>query len=68
MTQQENMRKEKCQWTIVAPKGSKINITFTSLKMLQKRYTSYLSSTMQSMAANIKRNNTQLTVSTILYV
>jgi len=67
MTQQENMRTDKCQWKIVAPKGSKINITFTSLKMLQKRNT-YLSSTMQSMAANIRRNNTQLTVSTILYV
>lgn len=67
MTQQENMRTDKCQWTIVAPKGSTINITFTSLKTLQKRYT-YLSSTMQSMLANIKRNNTQLTVSTILYL
>ncbi|KAF0762933.1 cubilin, partial [Aphis craccivora] len=62
MTQQENMRTDKCQWKIVAPKGSKINITFTSLKMLQKRNT-YLSSTMQSMAANIRRNNTQLTIS-----
>lgn len=67
MTQQEIMRKEKCQWKIVAPKGSKINITFTSLKMTPKR-SIYLSSTLQNMASNIKRNSTQLTVSTILYV
>lgn len=67
MTQQENMRTDKCQWKIVAPKGSKINITFTSLNILQKRNT-YLSSTMQSMVANTRRNNSQLTVSTISYV
>lgn len=67
MTKQENMRTDKCQWKIVAPKGSKINITFTSLKMLQKRYT-HLSSTIQNTLTNGRLNSTQLTVSTISYV
>jgi len=67
MAHQENLRTDKCEWTIVAPKGSKVNMTFTSLKMLQKR-SSYFSFTMHSMAVNSRRNTSQLTVSMILYL
>jgi len=66
MAHQENLRTDKCEWTIVAPKGSKVNITFTSLKMLQKR-SSYFSFTMQNMKVS-RLNNSQLTVSMILYL
>jgi hypothetical protein len=65
MAQQENIRSDKCEWTIVAPKGSKVNISFTSIKILQKRST-YFSHQVQSTSVNNKRNNSQLTVSTIL--
>jgi len=67
MAQQENMRSDKCEWTIIAPKGSQVNIAFTSLKLLQKRST-YFSHQVQSMSVNNKRNNSQLTVSIILYL
>lgn len=64
MAHQENLRMDKCEWTIVAPKGSKVNMTFTSLKMLKKR-SSYFSF---SMTVNSRRNTSQLTVSMILYL
>jgi len=67
MAHQENLRTDKCEWTIVAPKGSKVNITFTSLKLLHKR-PPYLSFTMKSLAANSRRNNSQLTVSMVLHL
>ncbi|KAL5234243.1 hypothetical protein ACI65C_001653 [Semiaphis heraclei] len=59
MAHQENLRMDKCEWTIVAPKGSKVNMTFTSLKMLKKR-SSYFSF---SMTVNSRRNTSQLTIS-----
>ncbi|XP_022177373.1 cubilin-like [Myzus persicae] len=62
MAHQENLRTQKCEWTIVAPKGSKVNMTFTSLKMLQKRLP-YFSFTMNSVTVNSRRNNSQLTIS-----
>lgn len=34
---QESIKSDKCIWTIVAPPGSKVNITFTSFKMLHSR-------------------------------
>lgn len=37
MVKQDYMRTDKCIWTIVAPIGSKVNITFTSMKMLHSR-------------------------------
>uniref|UniRef100_A0A2H8TEF1 Cubilin n=1 Tax=Melanaphis sacchari TaxID=742174 RepID=A0A2H8TEF1_9HEMI len=61
MAQQDNIKTDKCAWTIIAPKGSKVNITFTSLKIIQKRST-YFSYVMQSMPTNIKPNNSQLTI------
>jgi len=66
MVHQENLRTAKCEWTIVAPKGSKVNITFTSLKILQKS-SAYFSFTMQNKLLNSRRNNSQLTVSMIMY-
>lgn len=39
----ENMKKDKCAWTIVAPKRSRVNITFTSLKLFHGRFTRFLS-------------------------
>jgi len=68
MAQQENMRTDKCEWTIVAPKGSKVNITFTSLSMLRNRVPRYMFSALQNLAAYNRRNNSQLSVSTILHL
>jgi len=67
MAHQENLRTDKCEWTIVAPKGSKVNMTFTSLKLLHTRQSSLL----KSLVVNSKRNNsqlTQLTVSMVLHL
>lgn len=40
IAKQENLRTDNCQWTIVAPKSSKINITFTSFKIIYSRFKS----------------------------
>jgi len=66
MAHQENLRTDKCEWTIVAPKGSKVNITFTSLQVIHKR--PFFSFTMKSMSVNSRHNNSQLTVSMVLYL
>lgn len=67
MSHQENLRTDKCEWIIVAPKGSKFNMTFTSLKVMHKRL-SFSSFTMKSMSVSGRHNNSQLTVSMILYL
>lgn len=38
----ENMRADKCAWTIIAPKRSRINITFTSLKLFHSRFIRFM--------------------------
>jgi len=59
----------KCEWIIVAPKGSKVNITFTSLKLnhinIKKVVGSYFVS-LQPLASQC--NNSQLIVCTLIYV
>lgn len=62
----ENMTPINCQWTIMAPKSSKVNITFTSFKMV----TSPLKIlNRHQQLVNNTCNNTHLTVSTtILYL
>jgi len=35
MVKEENENADKCIWTIVAPKGNTINMTFTVFKMSQ---------------------------------
>lgn len=37
IAKQENLRTDNCQWIITAPKSSKINITFTSFKIIYSR-------------------------------
>lgn len=67
MSHQENLRTDKCEWTIVAPKGSKVNMTFTSLKMMHKRL-SFSAFAKKSMSVSGRHNNSQLTVSMVLYL
>jgi len=65
IARQENMRPINCQWTIMAPKNSKVNITFTSFKMVTSRY-----KRVNGFQKSIDNgcNNTHLIVSTsILY-
>jgi hypothetical protein len=38
----ENMRTDKCAWTIIAPKRSTVNITFTSLKLFHSRFIRFM--------------------------
>lgn len=65
IARQENMRPINCQWTIVAPKNNKVNITFTSFKMVTSRL-KRIDRLRQSVDNGC--NDTHLTVSTsILY-
>lgn len=66
MAQQENMRTDMCEWKIVAPKGSKVNMTFTSFKIPQKRPIRIMEAAFERMSNYSRR--VQLTVSTILYL
>lgn len=65
---QENLKTDKCAWTIVAPKGSSINITFTSLQIQKYKnrfrmfLSNYMNYTKNQLPAN-QCNNSQLTVS-----
>lgn len=62
----ENMSINKCAWTIVAPKRSRVNITFTSLKLFHSRFVQFnniLSSSINSFKA--RWTNSQLNVSII---
>lgn len=75
MTKQDNMRTDKCEWTIVAPMGSKVNITFTSMKMLHGRIRSFMGvhgftvpQSLQIEATNKLCNNSQLIVSITIFV
>lgn len=69
LAKQENTKTDKCEWTIVAPKGSKVNITFTSLKLnhinIKKVVGSYFVS-LQPLTNQC--NNSQLIVCTHLFV
>lgn len=65
IAKQENTRSSKCSWTIIAPRGSKVNITFTSFKILQ----SYLSRhyLLLNTSSRAQCNNSQLAVSISTY-
>lgn len=41
MAKQENKKTDLCEWTIVAPKGNKINITFTSFNLVRSALRRY---------------------------
>jgi len=57
----EIMKPVNCQWTIMASKRSKVNITFTSFKMVTNHLRNM---NMFRQLNNNLCNNTQLTVST----
>lgn len=62
ITKQENQRLDKiCSWTIMAPQGNRVNITFTSFK-LNPRLLRY--SLSERSLFKLPRTNKQLTVST----
>lgn len=45
MVKQENIKADICVWTILAPIGSKVNITFTTFKInrsLKRRFTNII--------------------------
>lgn len=70
MTSLESMRMAKCAWTIVAPKGNKVNMTFTSLNMVKSRLrpVNHLTGFSKfQFAVDSNCNNTQLIVSARIF-
>lgn len=64
----EYLKTDKCAWIIVASKGSKINITFTSLQInkYKNRFSTFLSTYMnntKNQGPENQCNNSHLTVS-----
>lgn len=70
MAKQENLRTDKCEWTIMAPMGSKVNMTFASMKMLRGRIRNIMGLTNALQMATISKicNNSELIVSTSTFV
>lgn len=68
INRQENTIPVNCQWTIVVPKSNKVNITFTSFKIVTRTLKAL--EKLQQLVNNTC-SNTDLTVSTnitIMYI
>lgn len=61
----KNPMTNKCSWTIVAPPGNRVNITFTSFKMIKTLLSRFIiDHTLVSSGTTNQCNNSPLTVST----
>lgn len=70
MNSLESMRMAKCAWTIVAPKGNRVNMTFTSLNLVKSRLRSVNNVNGLNkfqFAVDSNCNNTQLVVSAYIF-
>lgn len=70
MSSLESMRMAKCAWTIMAPKGNRVNMTFTSLNVLKSRLrpVNYaVGHNKFQFAVDNNCNNTQLIVSAVIF-
>ncbi|XP_050435751.1 cubilin [Adelges cooleyi] len=59
----ENTLTDKCAWTVMAPKGNKMNITFTTFKMANSRMRALMFHRFGQMDPATSCNTSQLTIS-----
>ncbi|VVC39264.1 EGF-like, conserved site,EGF-like calcium-binding domain,CUB domain,EGF domain,EGF-like calcium- [Cinara cedri] len=61
ITKQETQRLNNCSWTIMAPQGNRVNMTFTFLKVLKSRFKNIFFNRSNQMLKN-HSYNTKLTI------